>query len=151
MHDFQRRLHIRLQRLLATFEGAWTDADRRDWDILESHLDLQSYTRNRPITTYQRGEVIQAEGDLWTVRWFDGRVEHVDLGQAPEVFAAFEPGDHFEAFVAIHPATKHLIEMNSAYAIAPPDDSVMPEEAWRQALDAAERVELPRSTVDWTQ
>jgi hypothetical protein len=111
---------------------------------------LESYLAERPIRTYQRGEVLRTDGDLWEVRWFDGRTEEVDLRRMPDDFAAFEPGDHFEAFVEIEPATKRWIEMHSVYSVEPPDESMTPEEVWQRALDAAERVKLPRSTVDWT-
>ncbi len=150
LRDFQRKVHIRLQRLLATFEGAWTDGERRDWDILESHLDLDAYLRNRPIKLYQRGEVTKADGDQWEVRWLDGRTESLDLGRMPDDFAAFEPGDHFEAFVATHRESKALIEMYAVHPVEPPDESVSPEEAWQRAIETAERVQLPHSTLDWT-
>jgi hypothetical protein len=150
LRDFQCKVHVRLHRLLATFEGAWTGEERRDWEILESHLDLDAYLRNRPIKLYQRGEVIKTEGDRWDVRWLDGRTETLDLEQMPDDFAAFEPGEHFEAFVAIHPGTKALIEMYAVHPKEPPDESVSPEEVWQHAIETAERVRLPHSTLDWT-
>ena len=150
LRDFQCKVHVRLHRLLATFEGAWTDEERRDWEILESHLDLEAYLRDRPIKPYQRGEVIEADGYRWKVRWLDGREETLDLGKMPDDFAAFEAGEHFEAFVAIHPGTCALIEMYSVHPVEPPDQSVSPEEAWQHAVETAERVRLPYSTLDWT-
>ena len=150
LRDFQCKVHVRLHRLLATFEGAWTEEERRDWEILESHLDLEVYLRDRPIRLYQRGEVIEADGDRWKVRWLDGREETLDLGKMPDDFAAFEVGEHFESFVAIHPGTSALIEMYSVHPVDPPDESVSPEEAWQHAIESAERVRLPHSTLDWT-
>jgi hypothetical protein len=150
LRDFQCRVHVRLHRLLATFEGAWTEEERRDWEILESHLDLDAYLRNRPIKLYQRGEMIKAEGDRWEVRWIDGRKETLDLEKMPDDFAAFEPGEHFEAYVAIHSGTKALIEMYSVHPVEPPDESVSAEDAWQHAIETAERVRLPHSRLDWT-
>ncbi len=122
--------------------------DRRDWAVLESHLDLRSYTRDRLITTYQRGEVMEADGDIWTVHWFDGRVEQIDLQEAPDDFAAFEQGDHFEAFVSLDPATSRLAHMYTAHPVEPPVDSDL--EAWHRAVNSAVPARLPESTIDWT-
>lgn len=148
VHDFQRRVHVRLQSLLAKFDGAWTNEDRRDWEVLQAYIDLDSYLRDRSIETHKRGEVLEAEGDFWRVRWLDGETEEVDLRELPDDFAAFEPGDHFEAFVSVDPATNRLAHMYTAHPVEPPVAS--DSEAWNKAVDSATPARLPESTIDWT-
>ena len=144
------QIHMVIQRVLATPEANRTSEQRNQWELISRFVDIASYERQRAVKPVWRGVVMQAAPGSWRVKWSrSGKEECVPLEKMPEEFAAYRPGDWFEARVAYDPGGERLLYVHEVWAVDPAEE-MSPEEAdqlW-QAIPKAD--DLPKSGDDWT-
>ena len=72
-------------------------------------IDVDKYRDSVPLTLLEVGFVSEWNADRWVVVWLDGRrAETVTVEQTPPEFAAFQPGQWFEALVEREPRSYAL-------------------------------------------
>jgi hypothetical protein len=110
--DWRDQVHRRFQELYAKRPFEMDDDETEAWRLLESQIDVAVYRNRTPLIVKQVGKVAPwMRPHPERVEWEDGFVEAVDLDQMPGEFAAYRPGQPFEAWVKRDPVDHRLLEV----------------------------------------
>jgi hypothetical protein len=98
--DWRDQLHRQFQYLYGTRPFEMAGSEKATWELLESQIDVNAYRATTPLTIRQIGRVAARARPLpELIEWEDGHKEAVRLDQMPGQFAAYKPGQPFEAIV----------------------------------------------------
>jgi hypothetical protein len=147
--DFLNRIHSVFQSLVRLRPFRMTEQQRSDWELLVKLIDVEKYWDSVPLTLLEVGFVSEWNADRWVVVWLDGRrTETVTVEQTPPEFAAFQPGQWFEALVEREPRSYALRKLCFVRTTEPLRE--MSESELRQWLDELPSGEnLPKSGSEW--
>ena len=147
--DWRNRVHGAFQDLYGRRPFELEEDEQCRWAILERVVDVVSYRNETPLTIREVGWVSRARPSPEQVTWADGRREPVSLEVAPAPFAAYKPGQWFEAVVARNQVTGGLLKILHAERI--PSIHGLSREAedvlWESFTDTSS---LPESNREWT-
>jgi hypothetical protein len=142
-------LHVTFQVLLGQRPFEMNAEEREKWYLLESAIDVPHYLRTTPIEERRIGFVSRARPVPSRITWSDKSRDSVTLDQMPANFAAFCPGQWFEALAVRDRYSGRLIRVDHAQPIreictlgASERDSLL------ASLPTTD--DLPRSRRDWT-
>jgi hypothetical protein len=110
--DWRNQVHCRFQELIAKRPFEMTESEKADWQLLESQIDVAAYRRTTLLTLHQVGKVAARVRPIpeW-IEWEDGQNEQVLLDQMPGEFAAYKPGQPFQAIVVRDPVDFRLLKV----------------------------------------
>lgn len=147
--DCLNRIHGAFQSLVRLRPFRMTEQQRSDWELLVKLIDVDKYWDSVPLTLLEVGFVSEWKADRWVVVWLDGRrAETVTVEQTPPEFAAFQPGQWFEALVEREPRSYALRKLCFVRTTEPLRE--MSESELRQWLDELPSGEnLPKSGSEW--
>ncbi len=145
--DWRNKVHCQFQDLYAKRPFEMTQQEKTVWQILGSQIDVTAYRAGTPISIRQIGRVgTHARPHPDTLEWENGRKERVRLDQMPGEFAAYKPGQPFEAIVARDPVDFRLLKVTHIHRIRSlprmsaeefsdllqsiPTTSALPEASW---------------------
>jgi hypothetical protein len=145
--DWVEQVHAAIQDLFTKREFEMTDAELRQWRVISERIDVTVYANNTPLLSRHFGLVVQSRPKPSTVRWENGSKEDVLLEQMPGEFAAYKPGQGFEAVVERDPVTNRLIRVPYVRrAAAPPRLTQVEIEAIWTAMPTTKQ--LPNTAWD---
>jgi hypothetical protein len=147
--DCLNRIHSAFQSLVRLRPFRMTEQQRSDWELLVKLIDVDKYRDSVPLTLLEVGFVSEWNADRWVVVWLDGRrAETVTVEQTPPEFAAFQPGQWFEALVEREPrsyALRKLCFVRTTEPLREMSDSELRQ--WLDELPSGES--LPKSGSEW--
>jgi hypothetical protein len=118
--DWRNQVHCQFQELYAKRPFKMTESEKATWQLLESQIDVTAYRMTTPLTVRQIGKVAARVRPLpELIEWENGRLEKVRLDQMPGEFAAYKPGQPFEAIVARDPVDFRLLKVTHIHRIKP--------------------------------
>ena len=116
--DWRDQVHSRFQDLYSKRPFEMTSPEKATWQVLESQINVNAYRTTTPLTVRQIGKVaarVRPRPEL--IEWEDGHKEKVRLDQMPGEFAAYQPGQSFEAIVARDPIDFQLLKVTHIHRI----------------------------------
>jgi hypothetical protein len=94
------------------------ESEKAVWQLLESQINVNVYRTTTPLTVRQIGKVAARVRPLpELIEWEDGHKEKVRLDQMPGEFAAYQPGQVFEAIVTRDPTDFRLLKVTHIHRI----------------------------------
>jgi hypothetical protein len=106
--QWRDQVHETFQQLYGKRPFEMNSDEQSQWEILQNMIDVVGYQNETPLLVRQLGHVTQARPEPRQITWTDGRKETVRLDVMPGEFAAYKPGQWFEAIVERDPLTWHL-------------------------------------------
>ena len=108
-HDWREQVHCRFQELVAKRPFEMSAAEKTTWQRLKTVIDVAVYRNTTPLTVRQIGKVAaRARPRPEFIEWEDGQKDRVRLERMPAEFAAYKPGQPFEAVVERDPVDFRL-------------------------------------------
>ena len=116
------QIHLDFQYLYQKNPSEMTIEEHTRWIELQNIIDVEAYTRERPIDVKKTGTVQGFYGGYsgLRIKWDDGREESILFEHAPCEFAAYRAGQKFEAIVSYKLSGK-FIELIYSQRMFPPD------------------------------
>jgi hypothetical protein len=148
--DWLYQVHETFQDLYGKRAFEMSEAELNTWGLLEDMIDVVGYRNSTPLILREVGWVSRARPEPNRIRWIDGRQESVDLESMPGAFAAYKPGQWFEAVVERDSLTGRLLQVVSVQripAMHPMSEGRLSE--FLQSLPGTN--ELPDSDESWTE
>jgi hypothetical protein len=116
--DWRNQVHCEFQDLYSKRPFEMTEPERTAWQLLESHINVNAYRTTTPLTVRQVGRVaLRVRPHPELIEWEDGQKEKVRLDQMPGEFAAYKPGQPFEAIVTRDPVDFRLLKVTHIHRI----------------------------------
>ncbi len=126
-----------------------TPSETARWAVLEQAIDVDAYSRQKPVVFRQLGKVSKVRHCPSEVLWIDGSTEPISPAVVPAEFAGFALGQWFEALVERDPATWHVRRILNVVATEPLDRMSRGRlERFWESLPTTST--LPKSPRDWT-
>lgn len=148
--DWCYQVHETFQVLYGKRAFEMSEDELSTWRLLESMINVVAYRNSTPLTLREVGWVSGARPEPWRITWSDGRNERVDLEKMPGPFAAYKPGQWFEAVVERDSVTGRLLRVVSAQRV--PTMHPMSEDHLSKFLQSLPGTnELPDSDEPWTE
>jgi hypothetical protein len=148
--DWRDQVHEAFQELYGKRPFEMTTDERDRWDVLEDLIDVVGYQNETPVRVRQIGQVTQARPLPRQITWVDGAKENnIELALMPGEFAAYKPGQWFEAVVERDPLTwrlRRVLHVQRTPSVNPLSGANL-ERYWSSLPTTAT---LPTSTRDWT-
>jgi hypothetical protein len=103
LNDWTEKFHILVQTMIAKRPFEMTSDEMRQWEAISSHVDIAAYLDNLLVKVRRLGVVRDMRRGHYAVEWDSGEIQQIRLSQMPDSFAAFRPGQPFEAIVVYRP------------------------------------------------
>jgi hypothetical protein len=148
--DWRDQVHECFQELYRKRPFEMMADERARWKVLEDLIDVAAYQNETPILVRQIGQVTKARPLPRQITWADGTKEsNINLDQMPDEFAAYKPGQWFEAIVERDPLTRRIRRVR--YVKRVPSlrklSGTVLNEYWSSLPGTTT---LPASSRDWT-
>lgn len=148
--DWRYQIHETFQDLYGKRAFEMSEAELSAWRLLEDLIDVVGYRNSTPLVLREVGWVSETRPEPRRITWSDGRREPVDLEKMPGPFAAYKPGQWFEAVVERDSVTGQLLRVVSVQRV--PAMRPMSEDHLSEFLQSLPGTnELPDSDESWTE
>jgi hypothetical protein len=113
--DWELRVDMRIQRLLATQDFEQTSSEKKDLETLNRYFDLSKVRYASLLKVRAVGKLVAVYPRPWKVRWIDGTSSTLIREQLPIELVRMSVGRKFEAVVERDPRDWSLVRILSAF------------------------------------